>query len=67
MLDGAQAVDAETQRLVAEAVSIARETGDRWALAWALHLLGRLIARENYPAGRGMLEECTALFRDLDY
>jgi tetratricopeptide (TPR) repeat protein len=67
VLDGAQAVGTETQALVAEAVSIARETGDKLALAWALHLLGSWIAREDYATGRTMLEECIALCRELNF
>jgi predicted ATPase/transcriptional regulator with XRE-family HTH domain len=66
MLDGGRAVGAETQALVAEAVSIARGTGDKWALGLALYQLGGWIAREDYPAGRAMLEECIALCRELD-
>jgi predicted ATPase len=67
LLDGAQAVGAETQALVAEAVSIARETGDRPALGFALFPLGDWIAREDYPAGRALLEEGLALWSELDF
>jgi tetratricopeptide (TPR) repeat protein len=66
-LDGAPAVAAEARELLAEAVSIARETDDTWVLALALHSLGGWIAREHYPVGRAMLEECIALCRELDW
>jgi hypothetical protein len=64
LVDGAQAVGAETRALVAEALSIARETGDRWALGWALIIHGNWTAREDYATGRAMLEEFIALCRE---
>jgi non-specific serine/threonine protein kinase len=67
LVDGAQAVGAETRALVAEALSIARETGDRWALACALMVRGNWTAREDYAAGRAMLEECIALGRETGF
>jgi predicted ATPase/transcriptional regulator with XRE-family HTH domain len=66
LLVGAQAVGVETRALVAEAVSIARETGDRWVLAGALVVFGRVIVHEDYLMGRAMLEESLALCRELD-
>jgi non-specific serine/threonine protein kinase len=56
VLDGARAVGAEIQALVAEAVSIARETGDKWALGTALLRLGEQRVREDYATGHAMLE-----------
>ncbi len=66
MLDGSQTVGIETQELVAEAISIARETGDKAALSFALYLLGGWIARQDHTAGRAMLEENLVLCRELD-
>jgi non-specific serine/threonine protein kinase len=67
LLDGGQALGAETRALVAEAVSIAREMGDTWALVWALGRLGNWTTRVDYGMGRAMLEESIALFRELDF
>jgi tetratricopeptide (TPR) repeat protein len=67
LLVGSQAVGAETRALAAEAVSLARETGDLWALVFALRLLGSWTGREDYATGRALLEECLSLCRDLDF
>ena len=61
LLDGAQSVDAETQALAAEALAIARETGDKVALGLALLRAWRLDRTGGLSAGRAMLEECMAL------
>ena len=66
-LVGVQAVGADTHALAAEAVSIARETGPRWLLASALRVLGGWAGREDYAAGRAMLEEGRALWRESSF
>ena len=66
MLDGSQTVGAETEALVAEAISIAREAPDKATLSFALYLLGGWIARQDYAAGRAMLEENLVLCCELD-
>lgn len=40
----------EARSLFDESLSIAREQGDRWTIAWALHGLGRVAYFENDPA-----------------
>jgi predicted ATPase/transcriptional regulator with XRE-family HTH domain len=67
ILVGSSVATADSQALLSEAVSIARETGDRWVLVFALGLRGELTAHTDYPAGRAMLEECLALCRELDF
>lgn len=41
----------EARNLFDESLSIAREQGDRWTIAWALHGLGRVAYFENDPVG----------------
>jgi predicted ATPase/DNA-binding XRE family transcriptional regulator len=63
---GVQASGADARAQAAEAVAIARETGDKFVLACALRVLGGWTEREGYAAARALLEECLALWRELD-
>ena len=54
-----------TQQRLAEAVAIGRECGDKRTVCMALWELGRALIREEYAAGRAMLEECLTLCREL--
>jgi predicted ATPase/transcriptional regulator with XRE-family HTH domain len=64
LLMGSQAVAAETHALAVEAISIARETGDKLVLADALTHLGGWVGREDYPRGRALLEEALHVTRE---
>jgi predicted ATPase/class 3 adenylate cyclase len=50
--------DAATARtLLEESLTIARELGDQWTVAWVLHLLGRVAYFDNDPATARSLGE----------
>ncbi|MPZ14871.1 MAG: tetratricopeptide repeat protein [Chloroflexi bacterium] len=59
--------DSATARaLLDESLSIARETGDRWSVAWVLHLLGRVAYFENDPLRtRALAEDSLAIAEEL--
>jgi predicted ATPase len=66
LLVGSPVADAPTKALLTEALAIARECSDKPALCAALFSLGRPLIREDYAAGHAMLDECEALYRELN-
>jgi non-specific serine/threonine protein kinase len=53
-------------QLAEAGVESARRSGERWSLAWTLHVLGRMWDEgDNAPAGRAALKESEALFREI--
>jgi non-specific serine/threonine protein kinase len=56
----------EARNLFDESLSIAREQGDRWTIAWALHGLGRVAYFENDPVGtRALARESLLVAEEL--
>jgi len=61
--------DAETARsFAARSLTLAREHGDAWHIAWALHLLGLAAhLQADYPTARAHYTEALSIRRELGY